>query len=173
MAVLTVLDAVLPDSRTAAVVAGGVGLLAAARAVHWGTRHTPRHPLLWILHAGYAWLILGLLLREVAVFYPAVPASLATHALTVGAIGSLTLGMMARVSLGHGGRPMVAARATVWAFAAISAAAVARVVVPMLAPGWYFTSLLVAGSLWTVAFLVYLVSYGPVLWASRLDGKPG
>jgi uncharacterized protein involved in response to NO len=87
---------------------------------------------LWILHTGYGWLALGLLLRAFAGFDPSVPASLATHALTVGAIGSLTLGMMARVSLGHTGRALVASRPTVWAFGAITAAAFARAILPLL-----------------------------------------
>jgi uncharacterized protein involved in response to NO len=128
---------------------------------------------LWILHAGYGWLALGLLLRALAGFDSAVPGSLATHALTVGAIGSLTLGMMARVSLGHTGRALVASMPTVWAFGAITAAAFARVIVPLLAPGWYFTALVASAGLWTAAFVLYLVAYLPVLVTPRVDGKPG
>jgi|SRR5579859_2511515 len=106
MAILTLLDALVPGRAPASAFAGAVGLLAAARAARWGARHTARHPLLWILHAGYGWLVAGLLLRALAALAPGwLPGSLATHALTVGAVGSLTLGMMARVALGHTGRP--------------------------------------------------------------------
>jgi len=173
MGVLTGVDVFAAERAGAAVLAGAVAVLAIARAARWGTRHTVRHPLLWILHAGYGWLAFGLLLRAFAGFDPAVPGSLATHAQTVGAIGSLTLGMMARVSLGHTGRALVASRATVWAFGAITAAGFARVIVPLLAPGWYFTALVAGAGLWTAAFVLYLVAYVQVLVTPRVDGKPG
>lgn len=173
MAVLTILDAIDHDGPVAAAGAGVVSVLAIARAARWVTWRAARIPLVWVLHAGYAWACVGLLLRALAGFVPAVPGSLAMHALTVGAIGTLTLGMMARVALGHTGRPLVAPRAMAWSFGMITAAAFARAVLPLLAPAAYVHALVAAALLWTAAFLVYLVSYGPVLWASRLDGKPG
>jgi uncharacterized protein involved in response to NO len=173
MAVLTGLDVLVPERAGTAAASGAVGVLAIMRAARWGTWHTARQPLVCILHAGYGWLALGLLLRALAGFDAAVPRSLAMHALTVGAIGSLTLGMMARVSLGHTGRVLVASRPIVWAFGAITAAAFARAIVPLFAPGWYFAALVAAAGLWTVAFILYLVSYVPVLLMPRVDGKPG
>jgi uncharacterized protein involved in response to NO len=173
MAVLTVLDVLVPERAATAAAAGAVGVLALVRAARWGTWYAARQPLLWILHAGYGWLALGLLLRALAGFDAAVPGSLATHALTVGAVGSLTLGMMARVSLGHTGRALVASTPIVWAFGAITAATFARAIVPLFAPGWYFAELVVAAGLWTVAFILYLVSYVPVLLMPRVDGRPG
>jgi uncharacterized protein involved in response to NO len=173
MGALAVLDSVVPESLTAAATSGAVGLVAVARAWHWRTARIARHPLLWILHVGYAWVPLGLMLRAVAAFYPAVPSSLATHALTAGAIGSLTLGMMARVALGHTGRPLAASPAMAWAFAAVTLAACARVIGPLLFPGAYILTLAVAGTLWTAAFLVYLVLYAPVLARARVDGRAG
>ena len=173
MAVLTLLDVFVPESPGAGATAGVVGVLVLVRAARWGTRHTARQPLLWILHAGYAWIPAGLFLRALAAVTPVVPGSLATHALTVGAIGSLTLGMMARVALGHTGRALVAPKPLAAAFGAITAAAFARAIVPIFAPSRYFTTLLVAASLWTLAFLIYLVIYLPVLMMPRVDGKPG
>ncbi len=173
MAVVVVLDAVIADWRLAGVLAGLVGLLAAARAVHWGARHSGREPLLWILHAGYAWIVIGLLMRALAVYLPALPTSLATHAITIGGIGSLTLGMMARVSLGHSGRELATAPAMRWAFLAILAAAFARVVLPIVVPAHYLLSLMVAGAFWLFAFAAFLVVYVPILVRPRPDGKPG
>jgi uncharacterized protein involved in response to NO len=174
MAALTLLDAIAPEGGAASsVVAGAAGVLAAARAARWGTRHVARIPLLWILHAGYAWLVIGLLLRALAGFVAAIPASVAAHALTVGAIGSLTLGMMARVALGHSGRPLVAPRSVAWAFVAVNAAAVARVVVPLVAPAWTLWALVAAAVLWTAAFVVYVAAYAPILLSPRVDGKAG
>jgi uncharacterized protein involved in response to NO len=173
MAALTALDVALPDSRTAAIFAGAVGVVAALRSMHWGARHSFGQPLLWILHTGYAWLALGLVLRAVAAFAGAVPASLATHALTVGAFGALTLGMMARVSLGHTGRTLAPPRPMTVAFAAINLAAFARAVVPIFAPAWYFEALVAAGTLWVVAFGLFLICYAPMLARPRVDGKAG
>ena len=173
MGLLVVLDVVAPEGPAASVASGAVGLLAIARAVHWGAKHSARTPLLWILHAGYAWVPVGLLLRAAAGFVPAVPRSLATHALTVGAIGCLTLGMMARVALGHTGRPMLASKPMAWAFAAMALAAAARVLVPLVAPILYFPSLIVTGTLWSAAFIAYLIVYVPVLSGPRVDGEAG
>ena len=173
MAALTIIDVAAPDSSAAAMGAAAVAVLAIARAWGWRTTRALRHPLLWILHVGYAWVPAGLLLRAVATFVPAVPASAATHALTVGAIGSLTLGMMARVALGHTGRPLVASRAVVVAFVAITASAVTRVLAPLVAPGSYLAALDVAGALWTAAFAIYVVKYTPILCSPRVDGRPG
>jgi uncharacterized protein involved in response to NO len=169
---LTLLDTLVPESLGAAVAASLAGCLAAARAIHWGARYSYRQPVLWILHAGYAWIAAGLLLRGIARF-AGIAESLGTHALTVGAIGSLTLGMMARVGLGHAGRPLVVSKVIAWAFGAVSAAAVIRVVVPLFVPAFYFPALVAAGVLWTVAFAAYFVAYAPILWRPRLDGEPG
>jgi uncharacterized protein involved in response to NO len=97
---------------------------------------------------------------------------MATHALTAGAIGALTLGMMARVSLGHTGRPLTVGRPMTIAFAAITIAAAMRVAAPLL-PRHYLTLLIAAGVLWTGAFLVYLVKYARILVSPRVDGRAG
>lgn len=173
MVVLTVADAIDRESAVAALLAAAVGLLAASRATRWGTRHTIGNPLLWILHVGYAWIPIGLLLRAVARLAPGVSDSLATHALTVGAIGSLTLGMMARVALGHTGRTLVAPKVVAAGFGLMTAAACARVVVPLLWPGAYYRAVLAAGALWCASFVAYVVGYAPVLAGPRIDGKAG
>jgi uncharacterized protein involved in response to NO len=173
MALLTGVGAVAPGSKADGALALVAGLLAAARSRHWGARHTLRQPLLWIIHGGYAWLVVGLLLRGAAGLGAPVSGSLATHALTVGAIGSVTLGMMARVSLGHTGRMLVASAPTVVAFVAINLAAGARVLGPVLAPAHYRASLIAAASLWAVAFVTFLVVYVPILSRPRVDGRPG
>ncbi|NUP10064.1 MAG: NnrS family protein [Polyangiaceae bacterium] len=173
MVALLIGDVIAADNVFANAIAGVVGLVGAVRAVHWGARHSTREPLLWILHAGYAWLVFGLVMRGASTFIPSLPSSLPTHAITVGAIGSLTLGMMARVSLGHTGRLLAAPRAMRWAFMAIVGAAFVRVAMPLLAPAWYRGSLVISGLLWTLSFATFLVLYAPILATPRLDGKPG
>jgi len=173
MALLTVVSAAAPGSRVGAGLAVLAGLVAAARAAHWGTQYTLRAPLLWILHGGYAWLVVGLLLRGAAGLGAPVAESLATHALTVGAIGSVTLGMMARVSLGHTGRMLAAPAPMVGAFVAINIAAMARVLGPLLAPERYLDSLMVAAVMWAIAFVMFVFVYAPFLFRPRMDGRPG
>jgi len=173
MAVLVVLDAVVPERIGTAAWAALVGVLALVRSWRWGAQHTLRFPLLWVLHVGYLWLPIGLVLRAVAAGTGAVSPQIATHALTVGAIGSLTLGMMARVALGHSGRLLAASRPIAIAFALVLLAAVARVGAPLLGSDLYRTTVVVAGALWTAAFALYLAVYVPILVAPRVDGKPG
>jgi uncharacterized protein involved in response to NO len=170
---VTLVDAVAPASRTSLLLPGVAGVVMASRAVPWGMRHSFKQPLVWILHTGHAWLALGLVLRAVPSGAGMSVAALATHALTVGAIGSLTLGMMARVGLGHSGRMLVASPAIAAAFVAINLAAVVRVFLPLLVPSWYLQTLVLAGVFWVLAFSAFTVVYAPILWSPRVDGKPG
>ncbi|HEY2514592.1 MAG TPA: NnrS family protein [Polyangiaceae bacterium] len=173
MVLLTLLDAFAPESRAVPVVSAIAGIFAAARTVHWGARHSFRIPLLWILHVGYAWIPLGLLLRAAAPLGLFAPGAAALHALTAGAIGSLTLGMMSRVSLGHTGRSLVAPRLAAISFEVITLAAAVRVFVPLVYPAWYGPSLYVSGIAWALAFLLFVIGYAPMLVAPRVDGKAG
>jgi uncharacterized protein involved in response to NO len=174
-ALLVIADASMSDLSPGltALVAAVAALLTAARAVHWGTRRIWSEPLVWVLHVGYAWIPIGLALRAAAYVSFAVPPSLATHALTVGAIGGTILGMMARVSLGHTGRPLAAGIPMAVAFALVTGAAVARVFGPLVDLLWYRVSVHVAGALWTLAFALFVVVFAPVLTRARIDGKPG
>lgn len=170
---VAVLGAVFEGTWALAVVSLVAGLLHGARLLGWKPWATRRSPILWVLHVGYAWIAVGLVLRGVAVFVPSLPASAPTHALTVGAIGSLILGMMSRVSLGHTGRMLVVGRPVTVAYAMLAMAALVRAVGPIVVPNWYGWVLLVAGTLWTAAFGVFVAVYFPVLVSPRVDGKAG
>jgi uncharacterized protein involved in response to NO len=138
----------------------------------WDTRRTLRTPLLWVLHLAYAWIPIHLLLRA-ATEGGWVTRPLAVHALTLGAIGGLTIGMMVRTARGHTGRPLKADGFETACFALVAAAAVVRVLVPLLAPQYYLASILWSGALWSLAFLLYAVRYWPILTRARFDGLPG
>lgn len=173
MATLTVCDAALARPEIRAAAAGLTGLFALLRTMHWGARHTFKEPLLWILHIGYLWIPVGLALRAVSLFFAFVPPSIATHALTVGAVGGLTLGMMSRVALGHTGRVLNAPPAVVASFALVNLAALVRVFVPLFAIANYRASVFIAGALWTAGFGAHLAVYVPILVSPRVDLKPG
>jgi len=161
----------LPGTVTAAIAL--VGALAhGARLCLWKPWRTLAVPLVWILHAAYAWIVVHLALRSLAAL-EVVAASLATHALTVGAIGGLTLGMMTRTARGHTGRPLVADRYESAVYLLIQLAALVRVFGPIAAPAFYLASIQWSGVLWALAFGLYAARYWPVLTRPRIDGKPG
>ena len=169
--ILIALDAVQLDGA-AAVLALAAAALHAARLALWNPHRTLRHPLVWILHISYAWIVAHLALRGLAGF-GLVPVALATHALTIGAIGGLTLGMMTRTARGHTARPLVAARAETAAYLLVQAAAVARVLVPLAMPAAYVAATAASALLWFAAFATFTVAYYPILSRARLDGQPG
>ncbi|MDX8127733.1 NnrS family protein [Methylomonas sp. OY6] len=129
-------------------------------------------PLLWVLYIGYGWLILGFGLVSLSAF-AVVPQSLALHAFTVGGIGILTLGMMARVALGHTGRALKASNVMALAFMLINLAALFRVLFPALLPNWYGGLVMVSTYCWLAAFSLFAFYYSPILTSPRLDGQPG
>ena len=143
-----------------------------ARWTLWQPWKTGRTPLVWVLHVAYAWIPVHLALRGLSEMGWVTP-SVATHALTVGAIGGLIIGMMTRTALGHTGRPLKAGRADVACYLLVLAAALIRVFVPLLAPAQLVNSVLWSAGLWSAGFALYAVSYWPVLTRARLDGKPG
>jgi uncharacterized protein involved in response to NO len=156
----------------ATVIAGAGALAHAARLVLWSPLSTRDNPLLWILHASYAWIVVHLALRAAAGFDWIVP-GLATHALTIGAIGGMTLGMMTRSALGHTGRPLAAGRAETASYVLIQFAAAARVLVPIASPALFLASTIVSGVLWSLAFSIFTLTYWPILTRARADGRPG
>lgn len=143
-----------------------------ARWLLWQPWATWRAPLVWVLHLAYVWIPLHLLLRAGAeqMWWPA---SAATHALTVGAIGSLTLGMMSRTARGHTGLALQAGRAELIAFVLLALAAPLRVFLPLFAPALLPWSVGLAAGLWSAAFALYFIRFWPVLTRPREDGKPG
>lgn len=169
---LLVVDVMQPDPAVIAVVAVLAALAHGWRLALWRSWRTSGTPLVWILHAAYGWIVLHLVLRGL-VGLGWVPSTIATHALTVGAIGSLTLGMMVRTTRGHTGLPLQAGRAEVAMFLLIQLGAVVRVAGGLLAPQHYLLSVQASGLLWAMAFGLFAARYWPVLTRPRIDGKPG
>jgi uncharacterized protein involved in response to NO len=147
-------------------------VLHAIRVALWAPLATRGRPILWILHLSYAWVVVHLLLRGLAGLDLVSPA-LATHALTVGVIGGLTLGMMTRTARGHTARPLQVGPWETAAYVLVHAAAVVRVLIPLLLPGSYVALIAVSGVLWSAAFAIFTVVYIPILTRPRLDGQPG
>ena len=151
------------------------GIAAIANGIRLGGWYTHRFwpvPLLWVLHLGYGWIVVGLFLKTGSAL-GVIPPQFTLHAFSLGAIGVLTMGMMARVSLGHTARPLKVGNGMAIAFAAINLAAVARGVLPILYPQWFVPLVVLGGVLWIAGFAIFTIVYAPILMQPRLDGRAG
>ncbi|MGE0311665.1 MAG: NnrS family protein [Lautropia sp.] len=151
---------------------GAAALAHAFRQWRWKPWVTRDRPILWILHASYAWLPLGFLLLAFAQA-GLIPASAGVHALAVGATGGLIIGMLTRTARGHTGRALKASRPEVIAYALVMLAALLRVLLPLVAPQWLVWSLIGSATAWATAFALYAVVFAPWLTTTRADGKDG
>lgn len=154
-----------------AILALSASILMLVRLAGWKGWLVRREPLLWILHLSILWVpvSLALLAGHLMLGWAS---SAWTHAAGLGAVGGLILGVIARVSLGHTGRPMVLPRGMVSAFIAVQLAIVVRVLTALEALPWY-PGLMVSAALWELAFLLFLIRYTGILARPRADGRPG
>jgi uncharacterized protein involved in response to NO len=163
----------LPSGPVPAWVALFAAALQGLRYSGWRSVHAASQPIVWILHLAYLWLPVGLALQAAFLFGGFPWAAHWQHALGAGAAGSMILAVMTRASLGHTGRPLQAHPVTVAAYVLLTAAVVVRVFGPALMPASYAAVVMTAGTIWLLAFLLYLVIYAPILVMPRADGKPG
>ena len=158
-----------PEGAVTPWAALAAGLALGVRLARWHGAATLREPLVWVLHLGYGWLALGFLLLALDRFEPLLPPTAALHALTAGAIGTMTLAVMTRASLGHTGRPLVAGRGTTTIYGLVTLAAVLRLLAP-LGGAQYLLLLLIAGAAWSTAFGSFVVLYARPLLLPRARG---
>ncbi|HEY5309967.1 MAG TPA: NnrS family protein, partial [Casimicrobiaceae bacterium] len=144
----------------------------AARLYLWQSWRTACTPMVWVLHVAYGWIVIYLVLRGLAAL-GVVGELFAVHALTIGAIGGMTIGMMTRTARGHTGRPLAPDRFEVACYILVALAAAIRVFGGMWLPGAYLATIIVSGTCWSAAFALYAIRYWPVLTRIRQDGKPG
>jgi uncharacterized protein involved in response to NO len=158
--------AVLPGFPVVGMLLVIAGVVNGWRLVRWAGRGTWAEPLLLVLHVGYAWVAIGTVLLGLSILDVGVPAAAAIHALTTGAIGTMIIGVMPRVTLGHTGREVTADRVTAFVFVLITAAAIARI-----AASWNvgdaMVLLAVSGGCWIGAFGLFEIVYGPMLLTRR------
>lgn len=147
-----------------------LALLALARLIDWHGWRSLREPMLWSLHLGYLWLVIGMALRGLALLgvlgeawaNPAIHNAL--HGITIGALGTLSISMMTRVAQGHTHVPIKANAWIAIMFLLPSVAAIVR-----LAGGagaWPE-----AGFVWSIAYLMYLMAIGPLLVRGRVTAS--
>ena len=165
-------ELLFPNSEVAGALAGLAAIINGIRVVSWYSHRYWQAPLLWVLHLGYGWIVVGFLLKAAASL-GLVAAQFTIHAFTVGGIGVLTIGMMARVSLGHTARPLKVTSSIAVAFVLLNIAAVLRGLLPSIFPLWFSQLVILSGMLWIAAFLIFVIVYAPILTQPRIDGQPG
>lgn len=142
------------------------GIAVMVRLCRWRGLATLSEPLLIVLHIGYGWLSFGLILLGVNGLYEIMIPSAALHALTVGAVGTMTLAVMTRATLGHTGQELTAGPGTTVIYVLVSISAVLRTASPLL-DNFSNIALVSAGATWSAAFLLFAMLYGKHLARSR------
>lgn len=162
-----VMWAASPTLYAAGLVLTLAGALHFARLARWQGWRTADEPLVLVLHLGYFWLALGLLLQGLAILAPSVvPAASGLHALTAGAFGVMTLAVMTRASLGHTGQPLTATSRISAIYVLVNLGALIRVTAPVF-PQHYAALLALSAVLWSGAFGWFVIVYAPLLLRSR------
>jgi uncharacterized protein involved in response to NO len=161
-----------PNPWLLSLLALGVAFTQAWRLFDWHHPQVWRIPLLWVLYSGLIWFVLGFVLKALA-HNGLYPPTLALHALTAGAIGIMSLGMMARVALGHTGRDLAPARPVSLSFLLLNLAVAVRVFAPAIDSAHYIFWVQLSGGLWLCCFLIFSYYYLPILVTPRIDGHPG
>jgi uncharacterized protein involved in response to NO len=166
-------DIAAPVGKVTGVAAAAAALAHFVRLSGWHGWRSWREPIVWVLHAGYAWLPIGLALKATFVLTGATWAAHWQHALGAGAAGTMIMAVMTRASLGHTGRPLRVSRLIVIAYATLIASVLLRVFGASVLQLNYASTITIAGALWILAFLLYSGVYVPILTGPRADGKPG
>ncbi|HTN33397.1 MAG TPA: NnrS family protein [Marinobacter sp.] len=154
-----------------AIVAVVAGALMLYRLVNWKGWLAREEPLLWVLHLSLLWIPIALFLLA-GTLLGGWPSNAWSHAAGTGAIGCLILGVIARVSLGHTGHPLILPKGMVLAFVAIQIAAVVRVLTAFDVIPWY-PGIGSSALLWIIAYGMFLILYTKMLASPRPDGRPG
>lgn len=161
---------IVPDSIFLAIAALISAVIHAFRMRRYHTMRILNDPMVWILHVGYAWLIVGLLLLALSGL-GIVSVSVALHALTAGSIGSMTFGMMCRVALGHTGRNLVTTKLTLITFVLMQVIVIIRVLGVIFLPEYMMSWIVLSAGLWSLCFALYLLIYAPMLMRARPDAR--
>jgi len=169
----SVSDIFYPKSIITAALAASLVILHGTRIFGWYHPAIWKKSLLWVLLAGYAWIITGFILKIAAIFFGISP-FLALHAFAYGGIGMVTAGMMARVSLGHTGNNVFnPPKILNIIFALLFLGAVVRVILPIFMQQYYLHLIGLAQALWIMAFAIFFAKYAPMLIKARVDGRYG
>lgn len=170
VALLMLTGVALQPSIAAGLLFALLGAGHLARLLLWHNTAMWKVPLVWSLHLAYAWLVIALYAMALWNAGWLIGFSQAVHLLAIGSMGGLILAMIARVSLGHTGRPLQPRPAMSAAFILLNLAVPLRV---WLAPAWPEGGYWLAALCWASAFALFVWHYAAILYRPRPDGKPG
>lgn len=156
------------NSFISAEVAFAAAVIHLIRLFGWQVRRVHKVPLIWVLHVAYLWIVVGFLLSGF-VSLGVIAQGPAVHSFTIGALGGMTYGMMSRVSLGHTGRRLHPSAWIVVGYYLLNAAALIRVIGPLVAASFLKSVVIMSGFFWVVAYGIFLLIYVPMLFTSRAD----
>ncbi|WP_455370987.1 NnrS family protein [Petrachloros mirabilis] len=168
IAIAAVVWTIQPQTMTTGWIMLAAGVINLRRLLRWYGWLTWREPLVLVLHLGYGWLVLALLLLGCSIIGFGLETAEAVHALTTGAVGVMTLAVMTRASLGHTGRPRHAGPVTVVIYILVTVGALLRVL--GLSTGFPANAVFGMATLcWSGAYLLFAAVYGPFLFRPSLD----
>lgn len=148
-------------------------VITSVRIIGWYTPGIWSNPLLWCFYVSLFFIDIGFLLFILSQYLDISP-FLSVHAFAFGAIGVMTMGMMARVSTGHTGRSLKnLPKSLLLALLILSMGAFVRVFLPLFAPSFYPTWVLLSGILWLSAFGLFIFTFLPYWMKPRVDNKYG
>lgn len=168
--VVCVVDVLFEDHWATGIVFILAAIIHTIRLAGWMPHKTSRQPIVWVLHLGYAWIAVGFIFRALGVMTDWMMPSTALHAITVGGFGITILGIMTRVSLAHTGRILDPGKEMVFVFGSMVITTLLRLDLVPMDYGWAVS---LSGVTWTLAFLIFILTFFPALTQPRVDGKPG
>lgn len=168
-----IVDLFYPNKYWLTITATGVALVNIVRLVGWYHPRIWQKPLLWSLYIAFLGMCLGFVLYALQPWL-GFSHSLALHGLSIAGVGMMTLAMMARVSLGHTGRNIHQPPKSVNAmFALMVVVFISRAFLPIVAIEHYLLWIMIAQGAWIACFVLFCISYLPMLSKPRPDGLFG
>jgi len=148
-------------------------IITTIRIIGWYTPGVWKSPLLWSFYIALFFIDIGFLLFALSGPLQISP-FLSTHAFAVGGIGVITMGMMARVSIGHTSRNLQKPPARLfYSLILLTLAAIVRVLIPVFTDYAYFVWVNISGVLWLLSFTLFCSTFVPIWTQPRLDNKYG
>lgn len=172
VAVLAIIPADLfaQGTFTAAAVTLVAAILSTLRFLTWQSERTLGMPIVWSLHLGYLWLVVGLFMKGLAASLPSLAGIVWIHAITIGAVGTMIMAVMTRATLGHTGGALVASRMMAIAYGAVSVSAVTRIIAPEVPDALYLFLLGLSAVVWIAVFAAFVVEFWPRLTGAHDAG---
>jgi len=168
ISVLFFTNALIPQFAASLMV-----IITTIRIIGWYTPGVWKSPLLWSFYIALFFIDIGFLLFALSGPLQISP-FLSTHAFAVGGIGVITMGMMARVSIGHTGRNLKKPPTRLfYSLILLTLAAIVRVLIPAFTDTAYFVWVNISGVLWLLSFTLFSSTFIPIWTRPRIDNKYG